>query len=166
MAQPGEVFGGGAGAVGGVLTWLTQVKIYYRTAGIGGWTLLGDESDRTNSIRDYRPSMHGLAQVTPLIWGATQFVAARNNRIWTLTFAIERTHGTLDAALNFLASHPLALPDAVDLMMVQGGSAVYLMGAVMVGFGGVPEGLSSVCNYSFTGNYTTGVAGTADGSTD
>ena len=117
------------------------MKISYRTAGSGNYSVLGDESDRTNTIRDYRPSMQGLAEVTPMFGSATQFVAALGNRIWSLTFAVERTHSSLAAAVDFLASHPLALPDAVDLKIEQGANTVYLAGGVMTGFAGVPEGL-------------------------
>lgn len=85
---------------------------------------------------------------------AVQFVSALGNRIWTLSFAVERTHASRGAALDFLARHPLDLPDAVDLRIEQEGKTVYLVGAVLTGFAGLPEGLSTVCNYTYTGNYT------------
>ena len=113
--------------------------------------MLGDEADRTQTIRDYHPKMSGVAQVEALFQAANQFVGARGNRVWTVSFALERTHADLATAVNFLASHPAALPDYVDLKVEQQSTVLYLAGAVWTSFDGLPEGRSTVCSYSFTG---------------
>jgi hypothetical protein len=133
------------------------MKISYRTAavGAGAYTVLGDESDRTATIRDYQPQMEGIAQVNPLFRSAKQFVADRKNRVWKLSFIIERTHASLGAAVDFLATHPAALPSNVDLKIEQGATVLYLVKAVMVAFQPMPRGLSTACGYAYVGDYTT-----------
>jgi len=117
--------------------------------------LIGDEADRTRAIIDFRPTMHGLAMVTPIFQAANQFVGDLGNRIWDVNFVVARPHASRKETLEFLALHPLTLPQAVDLKIEQDGGATYLVGAVMTGFTPLPKGLSSECSYNYTGIYTT-----------
>ncbi|MDE2099112.1 MAG: hypothetical protein KGL39_17795 [Patescibacteria group bacterium] len=120
----------------------------------GTWTVLGDESDRTQTIRNYKPRRRSLVQTTPMFQAENQQIAPLLNKIWTLSFDVERTHASLDAALAFQYTHPAGLPDFITLQIIQGTTTLYLVTAVLTEFDIVPEGVSSVSSYALTGIYT------------
>ena len=81
---------------------------------------------------------------------------ARGNRFWTLPFTVSRQHASPEAAAAFLDTHAAALPDAIDLKIVQGATTTYLAAAVLTSLDpDEPTGRSTVIRYQFTGpNYT------------
>jgi len=133
----------------------TLRTIYYRAAATGGSfsTKLADETASPGEfIRDFKPRMMGSVQVEPLFGSNKSFVATRGNRYWTLGFTVERLHASPEVAAAFLDTHATALPDSIDLKIVQGATITYLSAAAFHGLDATePTGCSSTISYQFTG---------------
>ncbi len=133
------------------------MKISFRTQGTGAYTTLADDSAGT-LIVGWIPKMTGISQVTPLFRATTPLIAARANRVWELRGTVETDHGSESNALDFVRSQSAAIPDFVDLQVIQGTTTWYLTPAVFTGFDPIIGGRSSRISYSFVGGKVTSTA--------
>lgn len=95
--------------------------------------------------------MSGISQVTPLFRATTPMIAARSNRSWQLQGTIETDNATEDAAVDFIRSQSAAIPDFVDLQVIDGATTWYLTPAVLVSFEPVVQGRATRIAYGFVG---------------
>ena len=133
------------------------MQISFRAQGTGGYTVLGDDA-AGGLITGFLPRMTGIPQVTPLFRATTPLIAARGNRSWELKGSIDTDNGTEDASVDFIRSQALAIPDFVDIKIVDGGTTWYLTPAVFIGFEPIVQGRSSRIAYTFVGGKVTSVA--------
>jgi hypothetical protein len=133
------------------------MKIGYRAQGTGAYTTIGDDTTKA-PIRDYKPRMAGIVQSTPLFRGANQFVAARGNRLWEVRFIVEDNQDTADLAMDSIQSLAEAIPDLVDLQIVEGGKTSYLTPAVFTAFEPGYAGRNTLFAFTFVGKNLTDTA--------
>lgn len=111
------------------------MKIEYRTpsGGAGAYTELADDSLTTGTqsrISGYKPSLRASPIKVPLALSLGQafasFVRGAEGD-FSISFLVERQHGTADAALLFLQTHPtaFAIADQFDLKITVGAQVVY-----------------------------------------
>jgi hypothetical protein len=133
------------------------MKIEYRTpAGTGTYTTLADDSSATlaDKISAFAPSCSKSPQVEPLAGGASPFIQDRGNQVWALSFLVERTHASADAALLFITTEAtiFAAVANFDLKITQGAQVLYLTRCALTGFQPDPASdRSSRISYAFVG---------------
>lgn len=134
------------------------MKIEYRITGSGpaNWTTLADEAvvDLAARISGYQPKLRKSPQVEQLPFSEQIFIQDRGNGQWDLGFAVERLHGSPDAALDFLALHPVifAGDENFDLKITVGAKIVYMESCAVTEFTPDPHSdQSTICRYAYTG---------------
>jgi hypothetical protein len=131
------------------------LKISYRATGVGGYTVLADDSSGALITR-WQPRLTAEAQMEPLFRAGNKFVKARGNRSWQAVMIIARDHADAASAHSFVATHAAALPDGMDLKIEQDSGITYLVNAVMVAFDPEYHGRASVSSYQLQAkDYTT-----------
>lgn len=134
------------------------MKIDYklRTGGVGSWTALADDASATllDKISGFRAVPSKQPEVVPLVRSEAPFIADRGNRLWAVSFLVDRSHATPDAAALFCATHPLIFENQLnlDLRITVGGQVLYLSDAAVAGC--EPAGQSdksTLFNYAFIG---------------
>lgn len=132
------------------------MKIEYRTpAGSGSYTTLAEDGDAlAAAISGFAPVKNGQPQLTPLAGATAPFIQERGNKFWTLSFVVDRTHASADAAALFLTTQA-AIFDVVtnfDLKITQGAQVLYLARCCNTGFQPAPlSDKSSLIQYQFVG---------------
>lgn len=138
------------------------MKIEYRQpAGTGAYTTLADDASATlaDKISGLLPKGAKSPQVEPLAGGAAPFVQDRGNQVWTLSFLVDRTHATPDAAALFLVTEAaiFAAVANFDLKITAGSQVVYLARCALTEFSPQPlSDKSTLITYAFVGkSFTT-----------
>lgn len=139
------------------------MKIEYRTPpGTGSYTILADDANSSglnDSIFGYQASLAKNPQNDPLAFSLAPYVRDTGNGTWTLSFGVERTHITPNAALLFILTHSAALNvlAELDLKITVGAQVVYFANCVLTRFEPDPHSDQSTrIGYTFvTGRYTT-----------
>lgn len=138
------------------------MKIEYRITGSGaGYETLADDSPATGApqiISGYKPGLRASPQIEPLAVAPgdalASFIYGRSGHI-SVNFAVDRQHGTADAALSFLQQHLLAfcVSGTFDLKITVNSSMVYLPACAIASV--EPDEHSdqhTFVRYSFTGS--------------
>ena len=109
--------------------------INYRIHGSGpGYDVLADEDTPAatlDKISAYKPSLRATPQVEPLASNVggifSTFVQARAGRV-NVSFSVDRQHGSVLAALQFLQTHltAFAVASNFDLQITIGQTSVYI----------------------------------------
>lgn len=135
---------------------VTLRTISYRPAGNGGYTVLADETAVPSAIiKGFAPRMRAVLQIEPTYGAANISVFDRGNREFTLQFQVDRMHADAEAAADFMNTHMAALPNLVDVKIVQGAKTNYLVTAGLEMWFDEPCGRSTTAHYQFTAqNYT------------
>ena len=68
-----------------------------------------------NIAEGFVPAQERLVQATPLLRAPYQLIASRYNLKTSLTITVNRTFATIEMCLNFLATHPGAVPAGGEL---------------------------------------------------
>lgn len=134
------------------------MKIEYRTAGSGAYSVLADESVTTlaAAISGFQPTF-SLSPFVAKAYGATVPVALDlGNANWAVAFTVERQHATPDAALAFIQAEPLNYAGNQDLKITVGAQVTYLANCVRTEITPDPASdMSSKIKYKFSnGTYT------------
>ncbi|HXI73451.1 MAG TPA: hypothetical protein VNN22_24170 [Verrucomicrobiae bacterium] len=134
------------------------MKIEYRAAGngVGGWTVLADESVAALGARisGFQPKSVSQPAIEPGFGAGGVAVYDNGNDTWTVSFLIERQHASPDSAVTFLAAHPAMFSTLgnLDLKITQGGSITYMAAVARTEFTPDPASDQSTrCRYAFVG---------------
>ena len=108
------------------------MKIEYRPAGSGTYSVLADEADTTlaPAISGFQPAFCLTAQVTPAYGAAVPVALDLGNANWKLAFTVERQHASADTALAFIQAEPLKFTGNQDLRITVGAQITYLANCV------------------------------------
>jgi hypothetical protein len=108
------------------------MKIEYRTAGSGSYTVVADESVSTlgAAISGFAPAFTLSPQVTPAYGAAVPIALDMGNANWKLSFTVERQHASADAAVAFIQAEPLKFNGNQDLKITVGSQITYLANCV------------------------------------
>ena len=131
------------------------MRVSTRTAGFGGYNVLADD-EKGEKISGYEPEMSCGALIEPLLDSPNVGVYDLGNRRWSLPLIVDRQHADEDAAIVFLVTHPIGLPNLVDVRIEVKRKTVYLVRAILNSFKCVRvDGKSTLTSYQFVGeNYS------------
>lgn len=132
------------------------MKIEYRTpAGAGSYTTLAEDGDAlAAAISGFAPRCAKQPQVTPLAGGAAPFIQDRGNQFWDLSFVVDRTHASPDAAALYVTTQAAVFDDVAnyDLKLTVGAQVLYLARAALTALQPAPlSDKSSLIQYAFVG---------------
>lgn len=133
------------------------MKIEYRTpAGTGSYTTLADDSSATlaDKISRFLPACRKTPQVEALAGAAAPFLQDRGNQSWEISFLVERTHASPDAAALFITTEAAIFGGVAnfDLKITQGAQVLYVTRCALTQF--TPDQLSDKSSriiYAFIG---------------
>lgn len=135
------------------------MKIEYRTAGSGSYSVLADEAVATLAARitGFHPHVSKSPMQTPAYGAAVPITTDMGNARWQLEFSVDRVHASADAALLFIQAEPLKFAGNVDLKITVGAQVTYLANTAFTELDPQPHSdQSTLIKYAFTGgNYTT-----------
>lgn len=125
------------------------MKISYATPG-GGYTVLGDESDRSMLLEAFAPSFQPLNQTTPLAGGNNPFRAPRGNVNVALQLAVTIPYSSTANALAGIATLRAAFSVKKHLKVEQGATVHYYPNALLNSYTPVLRGVTVLHQFNFT----------------
>ncbi len=110
------------------------MKISYKLASGGSYTVLGDESSRSALLEDFKPAFQPQNQNEPLFRASNTFKAARGNMGASLAMVISVPYSTRAAAKAGARTLKAAFAAQVHLKVEEGADAEYYPNALLAGF--------------------------------
>jgi len=134
------------------------MKIEYRPAGSGAYSVLADESVTTlaAAISGFQVTFMMEPYVAKGYGANVPTALDMGNVVWKLGFLVERDHATPDDASAFIQAEPLNYAGNQDLKITVGAQVTYLANCVRTEIAPNPQSDKSTrIKYSFGyGNYT------------
>ncbi len=131
--------------------------IKYSAQAAGSYTTLGDDTTGATPplIKGFAPRMVSIPQISPLFRARNAVVIGRGNRHWEVKGTIVTAHDSYAAALLFIQSQDAAIPDYIDLQIIQDGTTLYITPCSFASFDPLISGCESTITYGFIGSNIT-----------
>jgi hypothetical protein len=124
------------------------MKLSYKAEGsAGGFTLLGDESDRVTTLELAAPQFARSAQVEALVRSESVATFDRKNVSIQFPITVTTTYSTLALALASVSENAVLFEGRVTLKLEQGSTVQFYPGAVLTSY--VPEFIGVTIRHSF-----------------